>query len=288
MTVILSFDVEHWYLGFKTRGIKGWEKDVWRDYKNIDKILSLLRTYNIQATFFITGRYAKDYPDIVKSIDSERHEIACHGYSHEYVYKQTPAVFTDETIRARDILSGLINKRIYGYRAASWSTTKKSLWALEIIQNLGFIYDSSIFPTKNKKYGIYNALRSFYKISFSNNRSIIEYPPQTLNIFKVRIPVGSGVYLRIFPFWVHRLALNRENNQGLPGRVMLHPHELDPNPPKLKVPIEAWIIKYFRIKNVESILNKILEEYNCISYKNYTDEIVSKKLPVVGFSSLYK
>jgi polysaccharide deacetylase family protein (PEP-CTERM system associated) len=164
--IILSFDVEHWYTGLKYRGISGWQADNRRDHKNIESILYILEKYGSRATFFITGQYAEDYPDIVKTIHKEKHEIACHGYSHEYIYNHSPEGFQEETINAKAILSNLINKQIYGYRAASWSITKESIWALNIIHKAGFVYDSSIYPTKNKRYGLYSALDTPYLITF--------------------------------------------------------------------------------------------------------------------------
>ena len=284
--ILLSFDVEHWYLGLKFRGVTGWQEERWRDYQNIETILSILGKYNSLVTFFITGQYAEDYPDIVKRIHKDGHEIACHGYSHEYIYNQSPKVFKEETIRSKAILSDLINIEIKGYRAASWSITKDSLWALEIIEKMGFIYDSSIYPIMNHRYGLSNAPAGFYNIKFSDSRSLVELSPQTLSLFKYKIPVGGGIYLRLMPFWFNRLAFKKDEKKGLPGRVMLHPHELDPRPTKLKVPFEAWLIRYFRIRSVSSILQRMLEEYDCISYEHYYERISINQLPVVDFTSL--
>ena len=284
--IILSFDVEHWYLGFKFRGITGWQEDKWRDYKNIENILSILEKYNSRATFFITGQYAEDYPDIVKNIHDKGHEIGCHSYSHEYIYKQTPSIFQDETNRAKDILVNIVGDEIKGYRAASWSITENSLWALDIISKSGFKYDSSIYPTKNKRYGFYNAPNKPYQITFPDGRNLLEIPPLTLKIGKLKLPVGGGLYLRLFPLWLNKLAIQRFNNSGFPGGVMLHPHELDPNPPRLKVNLEAWLVKYFRICKVKSILENILAEFRSITYNEFLGEYDTDNLPKTLFSSL--
>ena len=284
--ILLSFDVEHWYLGFKYRGITGWQEDKWRDYQNIENILSILENFNTKATFFITGKYAEDYPDTVESIASQGHDIGCHGYSHKFIYHQTPTEFENDIKLAVSILSKLSWKPIRCFRAPGWSITKDSLWALEIIEKMGFIYDSSIYPIFNHRYGLFNAPAGFYIIKFSDNRSLVELSPQTLSLFKCKIPVGGGIYLRLMPFWINRLAFNQDNKSGIPGRVMLHPHELDPKPPKLKVPFETWLIRYFRIRSVSSILQRMLEEYDCISYEQYYERISINQLPVVDFTSL--
>ena len=265
MNILLSFDVEHWDIGFKYRGIKGLDEDRSRDNNNIDKILILLEEHKSKATFFTTGQYAEDYPDIVRSIYDEGHEIACHGYSHEYIYNQTPAKFKEETILAREILTNLTNESPTCYRAASWSIVRRSLWALKIIQEVGFLYDSSIYPTINYKYGIYNAPSGVYKIKISDTKSIIELTPQTLSFFGIKLPVANGVYMRLFPNWFSKLSFNLDNKKGLPGRAMLHPHEMDANPPKLSVPLNFWLIRYFRIKSVKGLIQRILDEYNCMS-----------------------
>ena len=277
--ILLSFDVEHWYTGFQFRGIKGWNEDRWRDLNNINVVLSILKKFSAKATFFITGKYVEDYPDIVKTIYSLGHEIGCHGYSHEYIYKQTPEVFEKETILAKNILTDLVNDDINGYRAASWSITRNSLWALEIIRNAGFIYDSSIYPTANNKYGIYNTPDKPYQIVLSDKNRLIEIPPQTLAIANLKLPVGGGVYLRIFPMWLNKYAIRRTNNSGFPAGIMLHPHELDPSPPRLKVSFEAWLIKYFRISKVGAILNNILSEYNTVTYSDFLDSYDIDSLP---------
>jgi len=282
--IILSFDVEHWYLGFKLRGITSWQEDSWRDKNNIEIILSILEKNNCRSTFFVTGEYAESYPEVVKGIYEKGHEIACHGYSHDFIYNQSPKVFKQETIRSKNILSDLINNEINGYRAASWSINNDSLWALDIIYEAGFKYDSSIYPTKNHRYGIYNAYNKPYKIQLSNNRDIIEVPPQTLKVGNLRLPVCGGVYLRVFPLWMHKWAINRSNNLGFPGSVMLHPHELDPDPPIIKIGLEGWLIKYFRITKVKSILENILSEYNSITYNQFLKEYDHDKFPKNSFS----
>lgn len=115
----------------------------------------------------------------------------------------------------------------------------------------------------------------------SNGKNLIEVPPQTLKISKIKIPLGGGIYLRIFPLWLNKLAINRTNNSGFPGRVMLHPHELDPNPPILNVSFDAWLIKYFRINKVDSILRRILSEYSSYTYKNFLSMFDVDNLPKI-------
>ena len=283
--ILLSFDVEHWYLGYKLRGITGWKVDSWRDYKNIETILSLLEQYDSKATFFITGQYAEDYPEIIRSIHDKGHEVASHGYSHEYIYNQTPEIFSEETIRGKAILSDLINNEINGYRAASWSITKDSLWALDIISNAGFKYDSSIFPTKNNRYGLYGAPDTPYKVIFQNGTDLLEIPPQTLKVGPLKLPLCGGVYLRLFPLWINKIAIRKSNSSGVPGRVMLHPHELDSDPPRLKVNIEAWLVKYYRISKVKSILKNFLAEYRSVTYNEFMREYNTDSFPRKNLSS---
>ena len=286
--ILLSFDVEHWYLGFKSRGVVGWEKDSWRDYNNIEIILTKLEKYNSLATFFVTGKYAEDYPDIVKKIYDKGHEISCHGYSHDYIYKQKPDIFKIETIQAKQILEDITGSGVTGYRAASWSITADSLWALDIIKDSGFLYDSSIYPTKNSKYGIYRAITEPYKIIFDGGEELVEIPPQVLKIGQIKLPVCGGIYLRLFPFWLNKLSIDIENKSGWPGRVMLHPHELDEHPPRLKINFEGWLVKYFRINTVGDTLDKLLLNFETVLFEDYYNSLDSKSVESLKIDNLFK
>ena len=212
-------------------------KDDWDTYpsrveQNTSKILTLLDSDNVKAAFFVWGWTVKKYPDLVKKISSKGHEIACHSYYHRLVYDLSAKDFREDTRQAKDILEQLTGKKIIGYRAPSYSITRRSLWALDILAELDFQYDSSIFPIYHDRYGIPDAPRFSYKLSDQN---MTEYPISTSLFFGKKIPVAGGGYFRLFPYWFTRMALQRiNNNEDKPFIFYFHPWEIDPEQPRMK------------------------------------------------------
>lgn len=234
----LTFDVEDYYQ------VSGFERyinrDTWGQYEsrvktNTDKILKLLDKHQVKATFFVLGKVAEQDPSIVQDIYHAGHEVASHGYSHKLVYNQTQQEFEDETRRSKDLLESVINKPILGYRAASYSITKKSLWALEIIDRLGFKYDSSIFPIYHDRYGIDDFDRRIKSINYMNYASkLIEFPITSVKFLNFNVPAAGGGYFRLYPYALTRYFLNRYlNMENQPFMFYLHPWEFDPDQPKI-------------------------------------------------------
>lgn len=211
---------------------KDWDNHESRVVKNTRVILDLLDQHNTKATFFIVGWTAERYPELVREIDSRGHCIGCHSYLHRKIYELTPEEFRQDTVKAKDILERIINKKIAGYRAPSYSITKKSLWALDILNDLSFEYDSSIFPIHHDNYGIPDAPRFKYQ---HQDLDMTEFPISTAKVFGRNFPVAGGGYFRLFPYWVTRKLLNTINKQEKqPFIFYLHPWEVDPDQPRLK------------------------------------------------------
>ena len=141
-----------------------WDSFSLRVEYNTQRLLDLFAEREVRATFFVLGWVAEHCPGLVRAIAEQGHEVACHGYSHQLIYEQTPAVFREETIRAKVCLEDHAQRPVLGYRAASYSITKRSLWALDILAELGFAYDSSIFPVHHDRYGIPGSPRWPYRI----------------------------------------------------------------------------------------------------------------------------
>ena len=175
----LTVDVEDYFqvsAFAKNIDQKDWDKHPLRVVNNTRRLLDLFDTYNIKATFFILGWVAEREKDLVLEITRKGHEVACHGYSHQLVYNQTPAVFREETVRAKKILEDIIQQPVLGYRAASYSITEKSQWALDILAESGFVYDSSIFPVRHDRYGMPDTPEYPYKLNTPAGNTIIEFP----------------------------------------------------------------------------------------------------------------
>ena len=195
-------------------------------------VLKTLKQHGVRATFFVVGWVAEKHPEIVEAIVSDGHELGCHGYWHRRICDMTPEDFREDTLRAKAVLEQISGRKVTAYRAPSYSITKQTLWAIDILEQAGFTTDSSIFPITHDLYGIPDAPRFAYRIPGSR---ITEYPVSTLLVMGRRMPVSGGGYFRLFPYWFTKMALRRINNrEKRPFVFYLHPWELDPGQPRLK------------------------------------------------------
>jgi len=268
---VFTVDLEDWYQGNEI--IKISDKHMYEDrlIYSTDKILQLLDKFSIKATFFILAHVIEDKPEILTRISQEGHEIASHGYSHELVYKQDTKTFKQETEYSKKICEDIIGKEVIGYRASNWSITSNSLWALDIIQELGFKYDSSIFPTKNYLYGIPNSP----VVPYYHNNGLLEIPPSTVKIFNVNIPFSGGFYFRLLPYWMINMFAEMYNKEhSYPAIFYIHPWELDVEQPRtLKLPTKNRFIHYHNISSTESKLNKLFALCEICTIKSYFDQL---------------
>lgn len=260
VTNALSFDVEDYFQ------VSNFEKVVRRDEwprfqcrveRNTDLILSILNQSELKATFFILGWIAEAYPALVKRIAAQKHEMASHGWSHRAIYKQSRHEFETETCRAVSLLQDLTGEKVLGYRAASFSITKKTPWALDFLQKLGLAYDSSIFPVRHPSYGIPDARREPHEI----RPGFWEFPPAVLRVGPVNLPVAGGGYFRIFPYWLTSLAITRINRSETPVMVYLHPWEFDPEQPRIKASLQARFRHYHNLPKTADRLRRLCTEF---------------------------
>src|SRR5688572_23853728 len=173
---------------------KDWATMEYRAEQSTARLLEMFAQYNVQATFFVLGWVTQRSPQLIRRIHAAGHEIACHGLTHELVYRQTPEVFRAETRDSKAMLEDVIGMPVQGYRAASYSITAQSLWALDILCELGFKYDSSIFPIAHDRYGIPGASTRPGTMHAKNGASIVEFPLSTAQLFGRRVPVAGGGY----------------------------------------------------------------------------------------------
>jgi polysaccharide deacetylase family protein (PEP-CTERM system associated) len=240
-----------------------WNSREQRVVANTQKLLAIFEQSGVSATFFILGWVAERYPHLVREISVRGHEIACHGYSHRLVYEQTPEEFYKETRFAKSILEDIVGTAVLGYRAASYSIVRKSLWALDILVELGFIYDSSIFPVHHDRYGIPNAERAPHRMLTEKNKYIVEWPLSTAKIFGFSLPVSGGGYFRLLPYWLTRWGLTSINrSEGRPFIFYLHPWEIDPEQPRVSTKWLSRFRHYTNLEKCEERLRLLLHEYN--------------------------
>jgi polysaccharide deacetylase family protein (PEP-CTERM system associated) len=243
----LTIDVEEYYHVSAFEDIirpKDWDQYESRVDIGTNAILDLFAEHDLQATFFIVGKVAEKNPDLIRRIHSAGHEIGCHSYLHRKVYDLTPEQFREDTLKAKTILENSIGAPVVGYRAPSYSITRQSLWALPILVELGFRYDSSIFPTLHDTYGIPDAPRFEYRLQEGD---MVEYPISTVRLLGRNIPVAGGGYFRLFPYWFTKWALRRINRvEQMPFMFYLHPWELDQDQPRMN---NAKLLSRFRHYN---------------------------------------
>lgn len=235
---LFSVDVEDWFhSNFTSIGEFDTSRLPRRVEHGVMSLLEELSRVGARATFFMLGIVAEQHPALVREIARAGHEIGCHSYRHTLLYEQTPAELRADLARARSLLREQSGQEVLGFRAPSWSVTKRNLWVLDVIAEAGFRYDSSIFPTSNYLYGIEDAPVRPYALSTPSGATLLEIPPSTLNVAGKRVGVGGGVYLRAFPLLVHRFALRRSLGSGSPFMVYVHPREFDAPAWRYRLPL---------------------------------------------------
>lgn len=258
----MTVDVEDYYqvsAFSKNVSAADWDKMESRVVRNTNRILQMFSDAGIKATFFTLGWVAEREPSLVRAIADEGHEIACHGYSHQLIYNQKQSVFKEETLRAKKILEDQIQAEVLGYRAASYSITEKSRWAIDVLIEAGFKYDSSIFPVRHDRYGMPDAPKFPYMQKAESGKSITEFPLSTLNLLGYRLPVAGGGYFRLYPYYFSQLALASINKfHNKPFIFYLHPWEVDPEQPRINTSALSKFRHYNNLDKCESRLKSLL------------------------------
>ena len=229
---------------------------------NTDRILEIFDERQVRATFFILGWVAERFPDLVRRIAWAGHEIASHGYAHRLVYDQRPAAFREDVRRAKALLESTAGVPVLGFRAPSYSITPRSLWALDVLIEEGYTYDTSIFPIHHDRYGIPLSARQPYWIHRAAG-SILEVPGSTLRWKGMNMPIGGGGYFRLLPYAWTRWGisqLNREEQR--PAVFYLHPWEIDPDQPRLRTSTLGRLRHYGRLAQTEQRLRQLLSEFS--------------------------
>jgi len=270
MINLLTIDVEEW---FHTSALESYiREDDWeglpsRVVPQAARMLEILEAGGVQATFFVLGWVAERYPALVRQIAARGHEIASHGYRHRLIYNLSPQVFRNYVTRSKKLLEDLAGQPVLGYRATSFSIVKSTFWALEVIKEAGFVYDSSIFPIgRHDLYGLPGSPR----FPHLHGNGLVEVPPSTLQWGGVRAPFGGGGYLRLYPYGLTAWGIRRLNRQGAPAMVYLHPWELDPGGPMVR---EADRRTRFRqsvnLKKTAARLGRLLADFSWGPIKDY-------------------
>lgn len=239
-----------------------WDEMEYRAEASTRRLLDLFEKADIRATFFVLGWVARRSPELIREIHRAGHEVASHGMSHKLVYNQTPEEFSQETYEAKALLEDIIGAPVLGYRASTYSITNRCLWALDILKEAGFVYDSSIFPIRHDLYGIPDAPQMPARIQTPKGASIVEFPMSTAPMFGTRIPVSGGGYFRLLPYWLTRAGLTKLN-VGLqrPFIFYLHPWEIDPDQPRVPASWKSRLRHYTNLDQCEARLRRLIQEF---------------------------
>jgi polysaccharide deacetylase family protein (PEP-CTERM system associated) len=272
----LTIDVEDYYQVSAFESVvrfEDWSRYESRVERNTHRLLELLDEHRTKATFFVLGWVAERCPKLIRGIAERGHEVASHGYSHRLVYLQTPEAFRDETRRSKKLIEDAAGCPIEGYRAASYSITRKSLWALRILEEEGFLYDSSIYPIHHDRYGLPDFPRFCHR-PLDDGR-LVEIPLSTVRLAGWNVPVAGGGYFRLFPYAVTRWAVRHLNEkEGQPAIVYLHPWEVDHDQPRMN---GSWLSRFRHYNNLEKTeprLRLLLKEFRFDTLRNFAGRLI--------------
>jgi polysaccharide deacetylase family protein (PEP-CTERM system associated) len=269
-TNVLSVDVEDYFHVEAFSDVvdrSEWERYASRVEANTQRLLDLLDERRVEGTFFILGWVAERFPGLVREIVRRGHEPACHSHWHRLIYRLSPSEFREDTLRAKEAIEQAAGQAVVGYRAPSYSITAQSLWALELLAEAGFEYDSSIFPIRHDMYGIPDAPRHPVRI-VTPAGPILEFPITTFRwVSRQNLPVGGGGYLRVLPFWYTRMGVERAAADGVPLIVYVHPWEIDPDQPRLSGRLRSRLRHYTNLSQMAARLRRLLELKRFTSFR---------------------
>jgi polysaccharide deacetylase family protein (PEP-CTERM system associated) len=268
-TNILTVDVEDYYQVSAFESIisrSSWSSYEQRVRKNTLKILDMFDEYKVKGTFFILGWVAEKDPSLIREIADRGHELACHGLLHRRIYEMSRMEFRNDVLRATAAIEDAGGRKIKGYRGASFSVTRETFWYLDILLELGFSFDSSIFPIRHDHYGIPDFIRFPSIVKTSSGGEIVEFPLSTIRFMGVNIPIAGGGYLRLLPIAFIRSGIRRLNREGgTPAIFYFHPWEVDPEQPRIKdATILASFRHYHNLDKTECRIRMLLKEFSFV------------------------
>ena len=265
---IMTVDVEDYFQVEAFAGLvdrASWNSRPSRVEGNVRRILDLLDEHSATATFFFLGWIAQRMPHLVREAANRGHEIACHSFWHRPIYQLTPEVFRQDTREAIHAIEDAAGITPSGYRAPTWSITQDSLWALDILLDEGFSYDSSIYPIHHDLYGIASADRTPYAWR-NGSRFLFEFPPATVQLCNTILPAAGGGYLRIFPPAYTRFAIDQIAANGHQAVIYFHPWEIDQDQPRLAGSLRSRFRHYTGLKHTLPRLESLMRRYRFRSF----------------------
>lgn len=265
ITNAMSVDVEEYFHAHAMEPHfprEQWDRLAGRVADNIDRTLALFERHDVRATFFVLGWVAERFPEELRRIADAGHEIASHGFAHHRVTELTPDEFRQDLAAARDVLEAVTGRSVRGYRAPSYSIGAANRWALDVLEEAGYAYSSSIYPIRHDHYGMPDAPRHpFYP---TGTGKLLELPISTVDYAGRRWPCGGGGYFRLYPYALSRWAVRHVNAvEGRPVMFYFHPWELDPAQPRaLDADARTRFRHYLNLERMEARLDRLLGDFH--------------------------
>lgn len=264
---VFSVDLEDWFCSHNFSRViprERWQECEFRVLGSTHLLLNLLAKHHVEATFFVLGWIAERAPHLVREIEAAGHEVACHGYSHRLLTEMTPHLFEEDLVRAVSTIQPLIKRNLLGFRAPSFSVTAKTIWAFDILKGFGFRYDSSIFPIGfHPEYGMPQASLTIHDAA----EDLVEVPLTCVEVARLRVPCAGGAYFRFLPYAITRRLFDHCNYLKRPIVFYVHPWEVDPGQPRVKLPLSKRLRHYYSISKTLTKLDWLLSDFRFTSVK---------------------
>lgn len=265
MKNVLTIDLEDYYhaTAFSANfDLGSHQSPLSRVEPNTNRILEILAARGCLATFFAVGSVAEKFPGLIQRIARAGHELACHSYAHRQIFTLSRDQFYEDTRRAKSAIEDAAGVRVIGYRAPSFSITRNTEWAFDVLAELEFTYDSSIFPIKHLSFETQHAPRGPFVVT-THAGSILEFPMTTLEVFGARAPLAGGAYLRLLPYIFTRWGIGYLNrSERSPACVYIHPWEFDPDQPRMRGNLTARLRHYFGLRGAEAKFQRLLKDFD--------------------------
>src|SRR5438477_8400553 len=258
-----TIDVEEYFQvsAFESRVARSdWKRLESRVAVQVTQLLHLLARFNVHATFFVLGWLAKRQAALVRTIARAGHEIASHSWDHARVTTQTPLVFRESIRRTKDVLEGIVGEPVVGFRAPSFSIVRGREWALDVLIEEGYRYDSSLFPIRRPGYGYAGASPDPHWLERPRG-ALLEIPPATLHWCGLRLPAAGGAYFRLLPYSLVQAALRQCEGRNVPGTFYIHPWEVDPAQPRVDVPWLTRLRHYGGLRRTAPQLRQLMTDF---------------------------
>ncbi len=236
-----------------------WDRFPLRVQHSTNRILDVFARAGVKATFFTLGWVAERFPELIRRIVAEGHELASHGWDHTRVFTQVPETFRADIRRTRAVLQDLGGVDVTGFRAATFSINASTMWAYPILREEGYRYSSSVNPIRHDLYGLPNAPRTPF---LPHPDGVIEIPMTTVRLFRRNWPCSGGGYFRLLPEALYRAGLGRVNREGMPGIFYFHPWEIDPGQPRVpNIGLKSHLRHYTNLSRMEAGLHALLRDF---------------------------